>query len=249
MFGSAFVDSTGGVNGSGVLKLTTTGNGLQGSFIIHEIDGSAPVTAFTATFKMLVGGGNGADGLSFNFANDLPDDVFGEEGAGTGLTVSFDTFDNGGGEAPAIDAKMGGAVIGSVPGSAVFRTGDFVDVRIQVDADGTLDVTVNGTAIFANLPIALDSSNSGRFGFGARTGGLNDNHFIDDLTITTGEPSHPVVTSSSPRGNAVRPDAVVNITIQDFGTEVDPGFDPIAVRWDGGDAAGFQSRRCDDDSI
>ena len=33
LFGSAFVDSTGGVNGSGVLKLTKAGNALQGSFI------------------------------------------------------------------------------------------------------------------------------------------------------------------------------------------------------------------------
>ncbi len=231
LFGSAFMDSTGGVNGSGVLKLTTAGNGLMGSFIINEIDGSPPVGPFTATFKMLVGGGNGADGLSFNFASDLPDDIFGEEGAGTGLTVSFDTFDNGGGEAPAIDAKVGGVVIGAVPGSAVFRTGDFVDVLIQVATNGTLDVTVNGTAIFDNLPVALDLSNSGRFGFGARTGGLNDNHFIDDLTITTGSPGHPVVTSSSPRGNNVRPDAVVNITIQEFETDVDPAS--IQLRFDG----------------
>jgi hypothetical protein len=229
VFGSAFVDGSGGVNGSGVLKLTTTGNALQGSFIVQDIDGSAPVSAFTATFKMLIGGGNGADGLSFNFANYFPEPPFGEEGAGTGLTVSFDTFDNGGGEAPAIDAKVGGVVVASVPGSGVFRTGDFVDVRIHLDSAG-LDVTVNGTAIFANLPVALDLSNAGLFGFGARTGGLNDNHFIDDLTIVTGEPGHPVVTSFSPSSNAARQDAVVRITIQDFVTQVNPAS--IQLRFD-----------------
>src|SRR5687767_5345163 len=173
VFGSAFVDSTGGVDGSGVLKLTSAMNAQQGSFIIDS-DATTPVSAFTAAFRMLVGGGNGADGLSFNFAGDLPNDVFGEEGAGTGLTISFDTWDNGGGEAPAIDAKVGGAVIASVPGSTAFRTGDFVDVRIRVDSDGTLDVSVNGTAIFNNLATTLGAT-SGRFGFGARTGGLNDN--------------------------------------------------------------------------
>ncbi|MCI0748577.1 MAG: Ig-like domain-containing protein, partial [Verrucomicrobia subdivision 3 bacterium] len=230
VFGSAFVDSVGGVDGSGVLKLTTALNVQQGSFITGELNGGAPLTAFTATFKMLIGGGNGADGLSFNFANDLPDADFGEEGAGTGLTISFDTFDNGGGEAPAIDAKVGGAVIASVPGSTVFRTGEFVDVRIHVGTDGTLDVTVNGAAIFNNLTTGLGAM-TGRFGFGARTGGLNDNHFIDDLTITTGQPGHPVVTSASPRGSAVRPDAAVVITIQDFVTQVNPAS--IQLRFDG----------------
>ena len=92
-------------------------------------------------------------------------------------------------------------------------------------------MTVNGTAIFNDLPTGGFSPIPGRFGFGARTGGLNDNHFIDDLTIITDQPSHPIVTSSSPRGNAVRPDAVVNITIQDFVTKVDPAS--IQLQFDG----------------
>lgn len=204
VFGSAFVDSTGGVNGSGVLKLTSAMNAQQGSFIINSLDASAPINGFTATFKMLIGGGNGADGLSFNFAPDLPNEIFGEEGAGTGLTVSFDSFDNGGGEAPAIDAKVGGAVVASVPGSGVFRTGDFVDVRIHRDSDGTLDVSVNGTAIFNNLATG-SSATSGRFGFGARTGGFNDNHFIDDLTITTGEIGTPTVSIEATQWRTAEP--------------------------------------------
>jgi len=117
-----------------------------------------------------------------------------------------------------------------VPGSGVFRTGDFVDVRIHLDSDATLDVLVNGTAIFNNLATSLGAS-SGRFGFGARTGGYHDNHFIDNLTITSGEPGRPFVTSSSPRGSSVSPDAVVRITIQDSGTQVDPAS--IQLRFDG----------------
>jgi hypothetical protein len=204
VFGSAFVDSAGGVGGSGVLKLTSAMNAQQGSFIINSLDASAPINGFTATFKMLIGGGNGADGLSFNFAPDLPNEIFGEEGAGTGLTVSFDSFDNGGGEAPAIDAKVGGVVVASVPGSGVFRTGDFVDVRIHRDSDGTLDVSVNDAAIFNNLATGL-SATSGRFGFGARTGGFNDNHFIDNLAITTGEPATPTVSIEATQWRTAEP--------------------------------------------
>ncbi len=115
VFGTAIVDSAGGVNDSGVLKLTQAyAFGSLGSLIINDLDGGAPIVAFTASFKLLVGGAEPhADGLSFNFANDLPDDAFGEEGAGTGMTITLDSFDNGGGEAPAIDAKMGGVTVAS----------------------------------------------------------------------------------------------------------------------------------------
>ena len=50
---------------------------------------------------IVVGGGTAlpADGYSFSFG-DIPNTSWGEEGAGAGITVAFDTWDNGGGEAP-----------------------------------------------------------------------------------------------------------------------------------------------------
>ncbi|HEY5909910.1 MAG TPA: hypothetical protein VJA21_04830 [Verrucomicrobiae bacterium] len=217
LYGSAFVDTVDGVGGSGVLKLTTAVNSQEGSFIISDLDGGNPVTSFSASFKMLIGGGNVADGLSFNFAGDLPNAAFGEEGAGTGLTVEIDTYDNGGGEAPAIDVKAGGIEIAtSTVNLDVFRTGGFVDVSINWQPDGTLDVTVNGTAVYSGLIVPLLPF-AGRFGLGARTGGLNDNHWVDDLTITTGTqlPAHPVVRFVSPTGNVVRGDAKIAFTLLD----------------------------------
>src|SRR5207245_4804318 len=123
--GWAYVDLSGGVGGSACLKLTDSFfNGEMGSYIFDDIDGGAPITGFRASFKMLIGGGTGADGLSFNFANDYRGWEFGEEGDGTGLTVSFDTYNNGGGEAPAIDIKKGGKIIFSQKGILqLFRTG------------------------------------------------------------------------------------------------------------------------------
>ncbi len=227
LFGSAFVDSAGGFGDSGALKLTQAYvYGTQGSFVINDLDGGAPVVGFTATFKMLVGGAEPhADGISFNFANDLRDDSFGEEGAGTGLTISFDSFDNGGGEAPAIDAKFGGVTvasrknIGGVDVSQIFRTYDFVAVSVCVNLDGTLDLTVNGTIIYKKLPLGFVAT-SGRFGFGARTGGFTDNHRVDDLSITTSRPTHPYVTSAAPRAYSARPNSVVAITVQDASTSL-----------------------------
>src|SRR5436309_969510 len=149
--GTAIVDSTGGVGDSGVLKLTTADNSQQGSFLIDDLDAGAVVSGFTATFKLLIGGGNGADGFSFNFANDLGD-VFGEEGSGSGLTVSFDTYDNGGGEAPAIDLKNGGTVVASVKGvGPLLRQNKFMVVTLQVKNDGTLSLTADNQVIYTNF--------------------------------------------------------------------------------------------------
>ncbi len=59
--------------------------------VLDDLDSGQVIGSFTARFKLLIGGGNGAEGFSFNFAPDLPDLRFGQEGAGQGLTVSFDT--------------------------------------------------------------------------------------------------------------------------------------------------------------
>src|SRR5438876_12042919 len=100
--------SSGGVGGSGYVSLTDAINSQQGAMIVGDLDGGAAVAGFRANFKLRMGGGSGnaADGFSFNFADDIPDANFGEEGTGTGLTIAFDIYDNGGGEAPAIDVKV-----------------------------------------------------------------------------------------------------------------------------------------------
>src|SRR5437870_8261075 len=80
LYGDAIVDSAGGINDSGVLKLTVAENNKEGSFILDDLDGGAAITGFTATFKAWIGGGNGADGMSFCFASDLADQAFDQEG-------------------------------------------------------------------------------------------------------------------------------------------------------------------------
>jgi hypothetical protein len=195
-YGTAFVDNDGGVNDSGVLKLTRAYSyGDFGWFIIGDIDAGQPVTEFHAQFKLLIRGGEGADGFSFNFANDLPENpgiIALEEGFGTGLSVAFDTFGNWdvGESSPTIDLKFGGQTIASkeVP-LAFMRTGDFIDVIVDAFPD-SLDLTVNGAAVFSGAPLALPPT-TGRFGLAARTGGLTDNHWVDNLSIVTGPDSHP----------------------------------------------------------
>ncbi len=219
VFGSATNDLVGGFTNSGCIKLTTTAGGT-GSFIItNDLDtGTAPVS-LTARFKALVGGGTGADGFSFNFAPDLPLAGFGEDGAGTGLTVAFDTFNNGAPDYLGIGVRVGGVEIASYPFSGL-RAGTFVDVVIALHPDGALDVTYDGTYAFTNQPTGFTPTAGSLFGFGARTGGSTDNHFIDNLSIATKTSGVAYVDYFFPQGRNVRADAPINIILKDFNTLV-----------------------------
>ncbi len=200
--GSAAVESDGGVGNSGALKLTKAVNGLTGSFIINDLDPGVAdgVNSLAVDFKLRMGGGTTppADGFSFAMGPDVTG-TFGEDGAGTGLIVSFDTYDNvdsnpdnGTGEAPAIEVRLGATTVASVlyPNTSFLLTGgDYANVHIQLDPDGTLDVVYKNTIIFTNLDLVAFGFRpfaAAQYGFGARTGGLNANHFVDDLSIVTG---------------------------------------------------------------
>src|ERR1043165_3038763 len=110
--GSASVDS-------GLLKITSaTQLGVANSFYLPNFTGGAGVTNLHIGFNLALGGGTccgvrNADGFSINYAPDVTQGaVPGEEGTGTGLTVTFDTWDNNGDDtAPAIDVRIGGVVI------------------------------------------------------------------------------------------------------------------------------------------
>lgn len=198
-FGSAVVEPAGGFAG-GALKVVKNVNSLQGGFVIEDLDGGAPVNGFNATFKLRAGGGSSppADGWSFCLGADLPDAGWGEEGAGTGLVVAFDIYDNtdgdpnnGAGEAPAITIRWNNVQVAEVrPTLNQMTTGEggtpaFADVQIKLDPDGSLDVVLDGVRFIDNLYTPYEPVAGARFGFGARTGGLNMNVFIDDLSLTT----------------------------------------------------------------
>lgn len=177
--GSAYGDD------DGVLHLTDAAGNQQGTFLWSA---GRPLGGFRAAFKALVGDSttpNPADGFSFCFGSDLSP-LFGEEGSGTGLIVSFDTFANAGQEAPAIRLKWNGATFAQAPKRIV--TGPpatFVDVTIELTTNGAVTVSYGGDTVFNAVPIPGYFAISGDawFGLGARTGSLNAKHWIDDLCI------------------------------------------------------------------
>lgn len=188
-FGSALVQWFGGVNDTGFLQLTEAINDQSASFLLNTPAGAAPIHDFTATWMMRVGGGTAvpADGFSFVLGDDIADGTFGEDGAGSGLIVSFDTFDNGTTEvAPEISIRYRNLNVATRPFDiSVLRTDDaFEQIGVRVNRAGTLDLYYGDTAVYRGLELpGYAPFAAGRFGWGARTGGLNDNHWVDDIRI------------------------------------------------------------------
>lgn len=209
LYGSARVEN-------GVLKLAKTTNQI-GSIIIDDLDSGRLASSFAARFKVRLDAGNGGEGFSFNFAPDLADSAFGEDGGGSGLSIVFDTFDNGGTDAPSIGIRFRGVTLASA--RIPLPTGtNLTDVAISVQAIGKVDVVFGTTVVHANVfgyvPIP------GRFGLGARTSEGTAEHWVDDLSITTTPLNKPFVTSVSPIGPDARADAIVTIRLEDYQTEV-----------------------------
>jgi Bacterial lectin len=238
VYGNATVLPSGGYTNSGYLELTTAVGSESAGFILNDLDAGVPVVSFTASYKCLIGGGgyNGADGMSFNFASDLPPGTISQEGAGSGLTVEFDTFDNGLPDtAPSIDVKVGGnEVITAIPPNGV-RTGtEWVDVVIQLNPNNTLSVVYDGAYIYSNLDLnayGYVPTAASQFGIGAATGGLWDNQWVDNLSITTLTNALPYVNSFAPRGRAVATSSPIDIILTDSTAQVDTN--KIVLKLDG----------------
>lgn len=209
--GSANLKTSGSADGSGFLELTTNAGSLQGSLVYNDVLPGQDVARFTAVFKLFIGRGSGnpADGFSFNIASDIAADPaapssFGEEGTGSGLTVAFDTYDNGGGEAPAFSLKWGGSEFASkVVSKASMVNNRWVDVVISVDAAGNLTLQHDNIKIYDNEPIpGWSPISAAQVGIGARTGGELEVHWVDDLKVIFNAdialPQPPTVAITSP---------------------------------------------------
>ncbi len=192
--GHASLSEFEGIDDSGYLMLTDALNSQSGSWIIGSPLGKTEVFGFIANFQVRIGGpgedlggtDSPADGLSFNFADDIPPRTWqGEEGVGSGIRVCIDTWDNGGGEAPAIDLKFGDEILASkkAPKADLLTGLDFAEMTVRLENDGTVDVMFKDEIVFWDVATPSTSYKKSRFGFGARTGGANAVHGIDDLLL------------------------------------------------------------------
>jgi hypothetical protein len=211
LLGVAQVTADGGVANSGVLRLTDAVNDQAGAFVISDFNDGKNVESLVATFKVRIGGGSTppADGLSFSWAVTSPTvaPVTAEDGFGGGLRLGFDIYDNGGGEAPAIELRQSSRILASRKFTVEqIETGEeFADVLVRLERDGTVDVAFKGEVLFHNIVYPnWTSLANGRFIFAARTGGLNENQFIDDVAIsTTLQATNPTLAFARESGDLV----------------------------------------------
>jgi hypothetical protein len=215
--GSASIACAGGIGDSGVLHLTENVNSQQGTFIMPDFNTNAPVKAITVAMSVRIADGTGtpADGLSFCWgsSNSIPDNAnFGEGGQGE-LIVGLITY-AGRPDGPSFNVWYRGnrLVNQLVPYSALF-TGDlsadplqqYANLIIRVNENGTLDLQYKGKAIFNALPLpGYTALAGGRFGLGARTGGENETHWVDNFAIATTTGLTPVPIGFTQVGNNLR---------------------------------------------
>ena len=170
----------------GTLRLTSNSNSLWGVSVLTNST-NMNASSFNAEFDFRVWGGGGADGFSFNYAPSyLTANTYGnyESGIGNGLSICFYTYTGSGG--PGLKIMYQGAQVGSSVYLTV-RDAGYRQCVVSVNSNNQISVSVNGTLYISNLtlPAAFSSTDktNWQFGFAARTGGVSDNHNIDNVSI------------------------------------------------------------------
>jgi hypothetical protein len=177
------------VGPEGALHLTDEANS-QANYWMVPLVSVQTFDCFKARWKTLISKPGGADGISFNVGNNVGTGFTPEDGGSSGLSVCIDTYNNGAGDA-GLDIKWNGVTlkhlpvgpgtdtVGSPPELAI---GSFVDTSVEVDTTGHVSFTYDGFTITAQIP-SFSGINANQYVFAARTGGANENAWIDDLCI------------------------------------------------------------------
>jgi hypothetical protein len=183
LYGSASISG-------GELVLTTALNDLKGGYVIQSTPGRN-IDSFTVNFDYAISGGTSADGFSLSYASNITNnDGGGESGEGSGIIIQFDTYDN---ENVATGSRVrvlyNGIQLFATAINAPFnlRTATNRNVNLNVDSKGLLSLTIANTVVIANLQLPAaylsEIKSLWKFKLSARTGGSNDRHIVDNLSI------------------------------------------------------------------
>lgn len=205
-----------GYNGSGGITLQIPSGGV-GGFVVNDPLSGAAVNNFIATFKLFMGpfpnnnasnpgpGGYGND-VAFSFGP--ASEVYwgattvggsGINGAGV-LAVAFVTTEGTSG----LNVYYGGVLVTNVPiaDNTVLVNSQWVDVTIQLNSDGTLDVDHNGTWYIQHVALpGYAAVSAGNFLFGADSGLDWQLSSLDDIAILENAPAPQPVLNINQSGN------------------------------------------------
>lgn len=207
LFGSAEKRASGGLDNSGYLKITDALRNQNGAILIKE---RFDLLDAAILFYARIGDASSrpADGFSFNIADDMPSSTYAlaEEGyrgserdAPSGLVVSFDNWNSGSPDkgvgievkykneskafvaTPEVIFEGKPTVKDGVP--SIHRGPDWFPVTIDLKADGAISLVYDNATLLDNVDIGWEGISDAQFGFGARTGGAFQSHWIDELSI------------------------------------------------------------------
>lgn len=169
------------------------------ALVLPVIDAKDAVTEFTVTLRLLMdraAGATPADGFNISFGPQL-NGTGGASGhtAIFGLVVNFDTYQNAISDPRSIEVLADGRSVGNflasnLPGGNFTFDQNFRLLTLHWAATTGLDLSYDGITIFSRLPTPGFVPGVGfNFAFNAATGGLMQDVFIDDLSITTVAPA------------------------------------------------------------
>ncbi len=185
----------------GMLRLIDKGTTNSiGSLKLPDLDPGNVINAFDLKFGVVMGAGSGpvtGEGWSVNFGRIPNDEGTGEGGFAPlpgGLTIAFDTLDNGEGP-PSIEVFIGGVSIATFPRTFTFDP-VIRGVAVHWDSAG-LDISYEGAVVCANLPTPGFTPGPGNiFAFTARTTKASQDVFLETLKATT--TALPVIETGGP---------------------------------------------------
>ncbi|WP_425503678.1 chitobiase/beta-hexosaminidase C-terminal domain-containing protein [Luteolibacter flavescens] len=171
----------------GIQLTDETGGGQQGAVVLDGPVTGSGMSGFTARFTLNLGPAghvNPADGVAFS-VGDLGTGTWREDGPGTArnLTISFDTYNNGGDGSIGVRIFRDGTAVAHNPTNP-FTNGVTVPVEVRYDATAGVSVVFNGVTLFTDVALpGFTLPEDGRFGFSARTGGSTERAVVDDVVI------------------------------------------------------------------
>ncbi len=196
----------GGPSGN-FMRIANDGVGNQANTVVFDLSDPVVPRGYSGSFDFRMGGGgNGADGIGFaildtaTFGNSGAVGFFNEEpNLANSIAIGLDTHDNGGGDLSedSVSLHFNGSKIAEVDltGTLDLENNLFNRLFFDIRNDGPdmiANVSIvedvfgaaNNINVFSNVTITGAQAYEARIGFSARTGGLNDNHDIDNINIS-----------------------------------------------------------------
>lgn len=161
------------------------------------------------------GNNSPADGVGFSYGALPTSGTFNEGGPGTGLNIKIDTYGPNDSNLQGYEIRLNNSLVARVD-MDIFVSGETFDADVLVswDPDRGVSLSINGEAIFTDVEVAgFVGDDSYTFAVSSRTGGADEDVFLDSVAIATGVPPGTATLTINVNGTNDAP-----IAVDDIGT-------------------------------